>query len=55
MPLPDSRDLIDNLKPNIEKALGSAGYISKSKYESLKSKAEKLEKRLDKLEEVKDL
>ena len=55
LPLPDSKDLIDNLKPNIEKALGSAGYISKSKYESLKSKAEKLEKRLDKLEEIKDL
>lgn len=55
LPLPDSRDLIDNLKPNIEKALDSAGYISKSKYDSLKSKAEKLEKRLDKLEEVRNL
>ena len=55
LPLPDSKDLMDNLKPNIEEALGSAGYISKSKYDSLKSKADKLEKRLDKLEEVKNL
>ena len=55
LPLPDSKDLMDNLKPNIEEALGSAGYISKSKYDSLKSKADKLEKRLDKLEEDKNL
>ena len=43
---------MEKLKPGIEKVLSSAGFVSESKYNSLKSRADKLEERLSKLEEV---
>ena len=42
---------MEKLKPGIEKVLSSAGFVSESKYNSLKSRADKLEERLNKLEE----
>ena len=42
---------LEELKPGIEKVLSSAGFVSQSKYNSLKSRADKLEERLNKLEE----
>jgi polyhydroxyalkanoate synthesis regulator phasin len=44
-------DALEKLKPGIEKVLSSAGFVSESKYNSLKSRADKLEERLNKLEE----
>jgi polyhydroxyalkanoate synthesis regulator phasin len=42
---------LEKLKPGIEKVLSSAGFVSESKYNSLKSRADKLEERLNRLEE----
>ena len=54
LPIPEAQALEESIKPHIDKALGSAGFVSQSKYDALKARADKLEERLEVLEKARD-